>query len=246
MCKVCGSHSVDFLGIAIGYSETCSRKCSAINHRKNLAENIEKSSSFKKKVSENQQRIWNDRKSTGEIAPISKKISETLIRKNSLLSTEERKLKFGWMNKLSDDDFEEWKKLKMLNCGAHLWWQVASEIDKQEVYDKRNSARISIPLLEYKKEIPLSKQSYYILAGLYTADTYFKYKDKIDPNGVRGKGYHLDHKYSIIRGYYDGIPPEIIGSKFNLEILLESENLKKNSKCSITRDQLLENYYGNI
>lgn len=243
VCLVCRAPKVNFINLSSGYTTTCSHKCGGILHRKNLISDIAKDVAFRNKVAKNQTEIWENRRQNGECGRISKKISETLITKNSSLTDEEKKYKFGWMNNITLDEKEKWKQEVMANTGAHLWWKLASEIEKEDVYQKRNASRIGIPLNEYTKKIPLSKQSYYILVGLYTTKSYFNYKNEIDPYGLRGKGYHLDHKYSIIRGYYDSVPPEVIGSIFNLELLTESDNLKKNSKCSITKELLLEQYY---
>ena len=60
---------------------------------------------------------------------------------------------------------------------------------------------------------------------------------------LRGKAgedgaYHLDHKFSISRGFIEGIPPEIIGDKKNLEFIPWEENLSKQGKCTITIEEL--------
>jgi len=43
-----------------------------------------------------------------------------------------------------------------------------------------------------------------------------------------------------LRGFLDNIDPEIIGSVFNLEMLWWKDNLIKNAKCSITKEELLK------
>lgn len=53
--------------------------------------------------------------------------------------------------------------------------------------------------------------------------------------------YSLDHKYSISEGFKNNIPPYIIGNIANLEFIPISENSKKNSKCSISLDDLCKN-----
>jgi hypothetical protein len=58
--------------------------------------------------------------------------------------------------------------------------------------------------------------------------------------GVEG-AYQLDHKYSILTGYINSVPPEVIGSLPNLEFIPWLENVKKQSKCSITIEELNEN-----
>jgi hypothetical protein len=55
--------------------------------------------------------------------------------------------------------------------------------------------------------------------------------------------YHLDHKYSITQGFLNEVPPEIVGDIVNLEMLPHVENIKKNTKCSISKEILLEKYY---
>jgi hypothetical protein len=56
------------------------------------------------------------------------------------------------------------------------------------------------------------------------------------------KGDTLDHKYSIFWGFYNDVPPEIIGSIHNLEYIPLSENCKKQTNCSIDLKTLLERY----
>lgn len=72
--------------------------------------------------------------------------------------------------------------------------------------------------------------------------TYRRYKHIIDPDNLRGKEYHLDHKYSIFQGFIDNIDEDVIGSLFNLEIIPAHNNQIKYKKCSITNEQLLNNY----
>jgi hypothetical protein len=52
--------------------------------------------------------------------------------------------------------------------------------------------------------------------------------------------YHLDHKYSISEGFKNKVSPNIIGSVYNLEFLLSTDNVRKGTKCSITLEKLYE------
>ncbi len=54
------------------------------------------------------------------------------------------------------------------------------------------------------------------------------------------KKYHLDHKVSICYGFNNNIPPEIISSIHNLEILTCSDNCSKHNKNSISLSRLEE------
>jgi hypothetical protein len=51
--------------------------------------------------------------------------------------------------------------------------------------------------------------------------------------GPDENAYHLDHVYPVIRGFEDGIPPEIIGDISNLRFIPWKENVSKS-------DQLLD------
>lgn len=59
---------------------------------------------------------------------------------------------------------------------------------------------------------------------------------------LRGKDYHLDHKFSIAEGFRQGIPSKIIGDIVNLEILASRENIVKSDGCSIDKHDLLLEY----
>jgi len=55
--------------------------------------------------------------------------------------------------------------------------------------------------------------------------------------GVDG-AKQLDHKFSILEGFKQGISPELIGNINNLEFIPWRENMVKGSKCSITIEEL--------
>ncbi len=57
-------------------------------------------------------------------------------------------------------------------------------------------------------------------------------------SGING-AYHLDHKYSILEGYKNNINPEIIASLNNLVFIPWKDNVMKRTKCSITKEELI-------
>ena len=95
--------------------------------------------------------------------------------------------------------------------------------------------------------IPLSDLSDY---ELYRREVW-KYTDKNDLSSLenyekRGRAgvpgaYHLDHKFSISRGFIEGISPDIIGSIQNLEFITWEDNVRKQGKCSILKEDLFKN-----
>ena len=54
--------------------------------------------------------------------------------------------------------------------------------------------------------------------------------------------YSLDHKFSCQEGFKNNIPPYIIGSIVNLEFIPNKDNSKKKHACSITKEELFEQF----
>jgi len=59
--------------------------------------------------------------------------------------------------------------------------------------------------------------------------------------GVSG-GLQLDHKFSIRCGFDNNILPNIIGSQYNIELIPWEENISKGISCSISKEELFENF----
>lgn len=53
--------------------------------------------------------------------------------------------------------------------------------------------------------------------------------------------YQLDHKFSLSRGYIEGIHPSLIGSLANIHFIPATDNRKKWTSCSISKEELYEN-----
>ncbi len=54
--------------------------------------------------------------------------------------------------------------------------------------------------------------------------------------------WHIDHKFSITAGFEHNVPLNVINNRNNLDLILKSENLRKGSDCSITKQQLYETF----
>lgn len=247
LCSLCGGLTT-FVSLSEGYKITCSKtECrsnimSAI--REKNKNDIHKNEIFINKVKENQKRIWKERNEDGTSADIRKKIGETLRINNSKMTETERKNKFGWLNSLSESEKQEFIKNVLLNTGCHKWWKNASDDEKHKVIQKRTLKRLNHDkiLLDYYNAHKTDLETYYQLVIYFTNITYFKYRNIIDPDHLRGKSHHLDHKYSKLMGFVNNIHPLIISSLYNLEMLPEKDNISKGAKCSIDLDTLLERY----
>jgi hypothetical protein len=64
-------------------------------------------------------------------------------------------------------------------------------------------------------------------------------RGRIDEEGT----YNLDHKFSIKEGFDNKIPPFIIGNIINLEMIPAIDNYRKGASCSISKEELLNEFY---
>jgi hypothetical protein len=78
-----------------------------------------------------------------------------------------------------------------------------------------------------------------------TEKNYRKYKNVINPDNLpRGRGkYHIDHKYSVLEGFKNNIPPYIISHCNNLQMLTEFDNISKDFKCDISKERLFKEVF---
>jgi len=244
-CQVCGNNTA-FINLNHGYSKTCNHKCGGIWHRKQLKHDEGKHRQFIKKVADNQIKIWSDRKVSGEIKKISNKIRNTIKKSNSSLTKDELKDRYGWLNRLSESDKRAWIDSVQTKTGMYVWWQKASEDEKQKIIDQRNASKLGISLDEYyARNDDLDEfEKYRGKVWLLTEQTYKKHKDIIDPENKRSPKFHLDHKFSVVRGFQSQILPEIVASVYNLEILPSYVNCSKGGKCSLTAAELEKLYHG--
>jgi hypothetical protein len=100
----------------------------------------------------------------------------------------------------------------------------------------------------WRKHKKMAEDLYPGFYGYHNGVTRFTSHSKklMDPcPGIQGRNignYQVDHMFSVIEGYKQNIPPEIIGSICNLEWLETTINTSKQGKCSQTLKELLEKY----
>ena len=61
--------------------------------------------------------------------------------------------------------------------------------------------------------------------------------------GLAGKenAWHIDHMFSILKGYQQQVSPFVIGHLTNLRMIPWQDNLSKSATCSISMEELLNN-----
>jgi len=67
--------------------------------------------------------------------------------------------------------------------------------------------------------------------------------NNIELRGNDWDAFHLDHRFSIYEGFKNKIPAYIIGNICNLEMIPKYENLKKSTKCSISKEELFKSFF---
>jgi hypothetical protein len=94
------------------------------------------------------------------------------------------------------------------------------------------------------KSVLEERMLYYEKVGYYTRYSLMYYFDLVNPTrakiGVRSN--HVDHLYSRHYGFINNVPPEVIGCFCNLNVIPWHENIKKGIKCTVSLDELMENY----
>ena len=116
-------------------------------------------------------------------------------------------------------------------------------------YRRSNSKGTSVGLVkrfsginydEYLKRLPEQEKYRRQVVSLTKKQpiSLLKNYEKRGISGINGI-YQLDHKYSILEGFKNNINPEIIASLNNLVFIPWEENVMKRTKCSITKEELI-------
>jgi hypothetical protein len=90
-------------------------------------------------------------------------------------------------------------------------------------------------------------EKYRLAVKSITARSYHDYYVINPDNLPRSRfEYHVDHIYSVEEGFKNNVPAEVIGHYTNLRMMWHLDNCRKNTKCHITLEQLLERYNNSI
>lgn len=151
--------------------------------------------------------------------------------------------KYGSLNPSSSPEVKEKRQQNVLSK-----YGVDNVSKSPAVKDKLSSLR-----REYWDEVyshrsrsteGLTKEQYRHRCQQYANTQYARFKDILDPDGLRGKHWHLDHIFSVSDGFAHDIPVEIISDITNLRIISDTENYKKHRISGKTIDQLYEDFAG--
>jgi hypothetical protein len=138
ICSVCGNET-KYGGLIVGYKKTCGKNCAAKLHRQLLKNDTEKFKSFTEKISNCVKKEWSTKDQSKRIDKMKKTKKETI----NQLTPEERKEKFGFLNKLEDEERQKVIK-RMTENGFLKWWKNASYEEKRKAWDKRNKKLVEL------------------------------------------------------------------------------------------------------
>jgi hypothetical protein len=239
-CQICGNNT-NFLNLSSGYRDTCGYRCSCILKRRILKQTPEKYASFCEKMKVKMSNFWKELNNDEEkLKEWHKKQSENYQIFLNSLTQEERIEQFGYLNSLSEN---KRKKIitKMVSYLTNFY-NTATEEEIQEVYKKRIDTKVKRGICSPYEDRG-AYDVYETKVRSMSLTSYKKYINIINPNGYRrgNVGYHIDHKISILYGFLNNIPMDVISHPANLCMKTHTENLRKHHHCDITIDELYEN-----
>lgn len=140
--------------------------------------------------------------------------------------------------------FRETDVAKLISKSSKAAYYSFSEAERKEQQKKRrktmeNSGKL-IPL-----EMVPDREKYYLQVLKYTKNQPISTLKNFELRGraeVEG-AFQLDHRFSICEGFRQNVAPWIIGSIYNLEMIPAKENVAKNYRCSISLDELVNQFY---
>jgi len=158
------------------------------------------------------------------------------------------------------------KGLEVFNERQEKWQETLNSKSQEEIDDMNRRKNYSI----YKNDSELKKirskikntrikrglqlsdeqlsdfEVYSKRVWIYTRANNLSLLSNFDKRGridLKNDAYHLDHKFSIYQGFKNNIPPWIIGSIYNLEMIPATKNCGKGGKCSLDKDSLFSSFF---
>jgi len=125
--------------------------------------------------------------------------------------------------------------------------QITRSINSQNLQTKQKKEKVDYKKFRSELENVMRKKFIYKSYNEYkkrvyslTEENVAKNRKKILDIHLRGKQYHLDHKFSIYAGWKSKILPELLAHVYNLEIVPAKYNTDiKNKNCSLSLKKLI-------
>ena len=138
ICLICKKET-KYSGLSCGYKETCCKSCATKLFRIRLKQDPNKFDKFVQKISDSVKKEW----STNDQSDRIKNMTRTIRTNIEKMSSEEKKEKYGFLNKLPENEKLEMIKI-MTENGFLKWWKNATYEQKRNAWDKRNEKLIEL------------------------------------------------------------------------------------------------------
>lgn len=217
ICSVCKKTPLKFRGIKEGYALNCSYKCSANN-------------------------------------PITRERNkETCITKYGTEHVSQSpkfrdQVKQTCMEKYGTDNVFKVEEIKNKQIQTVVDKYGVTNVSKNpEILKKINDVHVAQGRRR-ADHLRSSLEKYRLAVKSITARSYHDYYYVINPDNLPRSRfeYHVDHIYSVEEGFKNNVPAEIIGHYTNLRMMWHLDNCRKNTKCHITLEQLMEKYNNSL
>lgn len=87
-----------------------------------------------------------------------------------------------------------------------------------------------------------SRKQYTAAVRHRTNVVYKEFKHILDPQGLRSREWVLDHVYSVVDGFTNEVPINVLCHHSNLKLIKKTDNSSKNCRSNKTLEQLWEDY----
>lgn len=145
--------------------------------------------------------------------------------------------KYGAENVRSSEWYKNHYREVMLNrYGVIHNWLLGESIKKS--LEIRKLKRIG-----WLKSLPDREMYYELVWTVTNKQLHYFGIDKFGDKWWERRGivdHHIDHMYSIKRGFENNVPPYIIGSIHNLDLIPYKENVRKQCNCSKSINEVLD------
>lgn len=220
-------------------------KKNSINHKLKIDRSIFQSNEFKQKISKsNLGKI----RTKEHIENYKKAVSKREFKNNRKLGeykhSQETKRKIKLANLKIWNEGQKPSKWLIATLENDEWFKKLSEASlgkekSEEAIKKMIETKVGMSYDDWQ----LAKSEYEKYWREVNKFTNRNLKTLIKNHDIKDVDWHLDHIYSISDGWRNGVSPEIIGNYVNLRFIHAVDNLKKNKKSHITKQELLEKYY---
>lgn len=131
---------------------------------------------------------------------------------------------------------EKTKQTIRQRFGVETWWETAE--GKKQMAEHNEKIKAKFP----HEVNGRSRKQYTAAVRHQTNLVYREFKHILDPQGLRSREWVLDHVYSVVDGFTNKVPVNVLCHYSNLKLIRKTDNSSKNCRSDKTLKQLWEDY----